>query len=88
MGALSAIDMADQVDMRTAISWHLTANHYPPVPTSMIDVCIEAIDACNDGVWNEHIELPEGVYYKGQTTAPAWAIVDQHHLEFWIEEDA
>jgi len=87
MGALSAMDMADQVDIRTALSWHLTSNHYPPIPTTMIEPCIQAIDACNDGVWNEDIDLPEGVFYKGRDTAPAWVIAEQHHLDFWIEED-
>jgi len=26
--------------------------------------------------------MPEGVSYKGLDTAPASAIIDQHHLEF------
>lgn len=87
MGALSAMDMADQVDIRTALSWHLTSNHYPPIPTSMIEPCIQAIDACNEGVSNEDIQLPIGVYYKGRDTAPAWVIAEQHHLDFWITEE-
>jgi (2Fe-2S) ferredoxin len=28
--------------------------------------------------------MPEGVSYKGLDTAPAWAIVEQHHLEAWL----
>lgn len=85
MGALSAMEMAQQdVDMRSALSWHLSANHYPPVPGSMIDPCIEAIGACNEGMWNEDIALPDGVFYQGKNTAPAWEIAEQHHLDFWI----
>lgn len=87
MGALSAMDMAEQVDIRTALAWHLQYNHYPPIPVSMVDTCIAAIDACNDGVWNEDIDLPAGVYYKGRDTAPAWAIAEQHHLDPWITEE-
>jgi len=30
--------------------------------------------------------MPEGVSYKGLDTAPASAIIDQHHLEFWLPE--
>jgi hypothetical protein len=87
MGALSATDMAEQVDIRTALSWHLTSNHYPPVPTSMIEPCIEAIDAYNDGDPYRDIDLPEGVFYRGQAHAPAYDIIEQHHLDFWIEYD-
>jgi len=31
--------------------------------------------------------LPKGVYWKGETYAPAWAIIEQHHLESWTLED-
>lgn len=66
------------------IAIHLTSNHYPPVPTSMVQPCIEAIDAYNNEDLNAEIQLPEGVEYKGRNTAPAWAIVEQHHLSSWI----
>jgi hypothetical protein len=26
------------------------------------------------------------VTYKGLTTAPAWAIIEQHHLDAWLIE--
>jgi (2Fe-2S) ferredoxin len=29
--------------------------------------------------------MPEGVLYKGLTFAPASAIVEQHHLEWFID---
>jgi hypothetical protein len=31
--------------------------------------------------------MPEGVFYKGKTTAPAWAIIEQHHLDAWLPEN-
>jgi hypothetical protein len=31
--------------------------------------------------------VPAGVFYKGNTTAPAWAIIEQHHLNAWCESD-
>jgi hypothetical protein len=80
-------DLGIHLDIETQIGIHLSANHYPPVPKSMIRPCIEAIDAVNDlGLWNADIEMPEGVTYKGLTTAPAWAIIEQHHLDAWIIE--
>ena len=96
MGSNMATEMADgtlsdlgiNLDIETQIGIHLSANHYPPVPKSMVAPCIEAIDAVNDaGLWHLEIPLPEGVLYKGNlTTAPAHAIIDQHHLEAWIIE--
>lgn len=65
---------------------HLTSNHYPPVPKSMVEPCIQAIDHANEGNWDEMIKMPDGVSYKGEPEAPVHAIVEQHHLEFWIIE--
>lgn len=95
MGSNFANEMADgtldelgiQLDIETQIGIHLTGNHYPPVPKSMVKPCIEAIDAVNDlGLWDLEIPMPEGVFYKGLTTAPAWAIIEQHHLNAWLIE--
>ena len=80
-------DMGIHLDMETQIGIHLSSNHYPPVPSSMIKPCIEAIDAVNDlGLWNADIELPEGVSWKGKKTAPAHAIIEAHHLDSWLIE--
>jgi hypothetical protein len=80
-------DMGIHLDIETQIGIHLSANHYPPVPEFMVAPCIEAIDAVNDaGLWDLDIPMPEGVTYKGLTTAPAWAIIEQHHLDAWIIE--
>jgi hypothetical protein len=48
---------------------------------------MEAIDAMNEGDYYRQIELPEGVTYKGETSAPAWDIARQHHLDAWISYD-
>jgi hypothetical protein len=86
MGAIQAQGMVDLgVDLETAITWHLQHNHFPPVPVSMVPVCIEALDWCNDDEPNTLVDLPEGVTFKGRPQAPAWAIVEQHHLDPWVE---
>jgi len=89
MGNMSAKEMAelDTVDLRQALSWHLTSNHYPPVPTIMVDSCIEAIDNANEGEWDKLVSLPEGVGYKGLTVAPTWAMVEQHHLDSFLDDE-
>ena len=93
MGRNWAVEMTDgtldnlgiHLDIEQQIAIHLSANHYPPVPNSMVKPCIEAIDAVNDaGLWNLEIELPEGVEWRGLTTAPAHAIIEAHHLDTWI----
>ncbi len=86
MGYLHAIEYAAG-DLDTGLTWHLQSNHYPPIPLTMLEPCKEAIQACNEENWYREIALPEGVLYKGQTTAPAWVIVDQHHLDAWISYD-
>jgi len=85
MGSNFAHDLANgDLDLSTAIGIHLTSNHYPPVPKSMVMPCMEAIEAYWYDEIDREITLPEGVLYKDKTTAPAWAIVEQHHLEAWL----
>lgn len=95
MGSNFATELADgtlndlgiQLDIETQIEMHLRGNHYPPVPSSMVKPCIEAIDAVNDlGLWEAPIELPEGVSWRGETHAPASAIIEAHHLDAWLIE--
>jgi hypothetical protein len=53
----------------------------------MVQPCVEAIDAVNDaGLWDLEIPLPEGVSWRGLTTAPASAIIEAHHLNAWLIE--
>ena len=89
MGSIFASDLAlaDNLEIESQITLHLSANQYPPVPRSMVAPCVEAIDAVNDaGLWELEIPMPEGITYKGLTTAPAWAIIEQHHLNAWLIE--
>jgi hypothetical protein len=89
MGSTFAIDLAENIDisLEQAIGYHLQGNHYPPVPLSMVTPCIEAIDAYHENDAMRQIEMPEGVFYKGNTTAPAYAIIEQHHLDPWLPQD-
>ena len=85
----TAMDLAENIDLslEDAIGYHLQGNHYPPVPLSMVPVCIEAIDAYYDEDYERFIAMPEGVFYKGMSHAPARAIIEQHHLEPWLPQD-
>jgi len=85
MGSNLAHDLAENViDIRQSIAIQLRSNHYPPVPLTMVEPCIEAIYACSDEDYDKQITLPEGVLWRGSVTAPARAIVEGHHLEPWL----
>ena len=89
MGSVTAIGLADTtLDLETQLAYHLKGNHYPPVPVEMVKPCIEAIDAYYDEDFNRMIEMPMvgdfQITYKGMTHAPAHAIVEQHHLDWFI----
>ena len=87
MGSLQAVEMAEMLNIDDALAWHLRSNHYPPVPVSMIEPCKQAIQAGLEGEWLRMIEMPEGVSYRGSNFAPANAIIEQHHLDPWLELD-
>jgi hypothetical protein len=89
MGSNFAIDLAgqDSLTLDQKVALHLQVNHYPPVPLIMVQPCVDAIFAVNDWRADEIIDLPEGVFYKGKTSAPAWAIVEQHHLDAWVHDE-
>jgi hypothetical protein len=87
MGSLQAVEMAEMLSMEDAIAWHLQSNHYPPVPVSMVPACIEAIQNALEGNWYKPVELPKPVKYKGSSHAPSGTIIEQHHLDPWLELD-
>jgi len=87
MGSIYAEGLTEiGLSLEEQILVHLTSNHYPPVPKVMVEPCIEAIDNANAGEWDKVVAMPEGVSYKGESEAPTSAMVEQHHLEFWIIE--
>ena len=84
MGHTTATELATILDLNSSLAMHLQANHYPPVPTSMVQPCIDAIDAYHDEDYQRHIDLPEGITWRGETYAPASALVEAHHLDAWL----
>jgi hypothetical protein len=89
MGSVTAIGLADTtLDLETQLLYHLRGNHYPPVPAEMVTPCIEAIDAAYDEDYSRMIDMPMvgdfQITYKGSKQAPARAIIEQHHLDWFI----
>ena len=89
MGLNFATELAtmDTMSMEQQINLHLQYNFYPPIPSSMVQPCIDAINAFWNDVPDAAIEMPQGVYYRSSNYAPAYAIVEQHRLDAWLMED-
>lgn len=90
MGSLFAHELASGelgLSLADSIRLHLTSNHFPPVPVEMVAPCIEAIQAGNEGDFDREIPLPEGATWRGNQTAPVWAIIEGHHLDAWLVEE-
>ena len=77
----------DTMPIEAQLNMHLQYNFYPPVPSSMVIPCMEAIDAYWEEDYDREIEMPQGVEYRGLNFAPAHAIVDQHRLGPWVTEE-
>jgi hypothetical protein len=87
MGRMYAEGIAETgLPLEEQIEWHLRGNFFPPIPMSMVEVCVKAIEHYNAGDKTKLIGLPDGVGYKGLTAAPANAIIDAHRLETWLDD--
>lgn len=95
MGSTYATGLNDAVsegllERERAIEIHLRSNHYPPVPSSMVGPCLEAIEIIERSQWgdvapNEPVTLPEGVTWQYSNHAPASVIVREFHLDQFIQ---
>ena len=89
MGTNFATELAELdlgLSLEDSIAIHLSANHYPPVPRSMVQPCIDAIDAYYDEDYQRLIDLPALITWRYKSQAPASAIVDAHHLDAWLPQ--
>jgi hypothetical protein len=81
--AISGLD----IPLKEQIEIHLVSNFYPPIPRFMAQACVDALNAYWEEETDRMIDMPKGVSYKGSTSAPAWAIVEQHRLWPWLQEE-
>lgn len=75
----------EELQRRVALEWHLTGNIYPPMPTSLVDAAIEAIEACSAGWYGEEIYLPDGMLVNGKSVMRADEVVDWLRLESMVD---
>jgi hypothetical protein len=75
------------IPLLNQIEIHLSNNFYPAIPRFMAQACVDALNAYWEEDIDRMIDMPKGVSYKGSTSAPAWAIVEQHRLDSWLDEE-
>lgn len=85
MGYLHATELATEtsLSLEAQLHIHFSSNCYPPIPSFMIPVAIEAIKACKEEQYDLEIELPQGVTFRNSTTVTAINAVDNLRLEAW-----
>jgi hypothetical protein len=88
MGRMQAMELAgSEMSLEQQIAIHFSSNCYPPIPSKMIPVAVEAINA----YWNEEyakvIQLPEGVEFRnGENWVFASQAIESLHLDSWLSE--
>jgi hypothetical protein len=88
MGRATAMDIAStDVSLEQQLSIHFSSNCYPPIPSKMIPVAIEAIDAYHEEDFAKVIRLPEGVQFRnGEDWVFASQAVESLRLDAWLPE--
>ena len=84
MGSTQAYGWASMVaegaiGLTLALESHLQFNHYPPVPTSIVPQCIEAIEHAAQEDWDHTITAPSG----RELSVSEW--IDELHLGPFVE---
>lgn len=75
------------VSLRAAVHWNLTANHYPPLPSELVDVALEAIVFANGGDWDRMISMPEGIEFRDHDEVSVADAIETLHLGSFIESN-
>lgn len=90
MGSLHAQEFASmvdegEVDLDAALRWHLGSNHFPPLPSSLLEPAKVAIALASADDWDAEVPLPDGVSWRDRDAAPAWVCVKAWHLGAFVE---
>lgn len=78
--------MSNPLDtLEKGLHYHLKGRFYPPIPTSMVQPCVEAITLAQGGDWSSLIDLPEGILFRGVPQASVYDIIEAHRLEDFLD---
>ncbi len=91
MGNTQAAGMAEAiddglVDLGLALHWHLTSNHYPPLPPETLELAKEALKLAAQDDWDGIVDFgPSGIKHRQYgTQVPARVIIELWHLNHFI----
>lgn len=86
MGYATAFGIAESdISLEAGVSWHFQSNCYPPVPQYMVPLAVEAIHRAVMGEWDAVLDLPEGVTFRNGTTVPVGNIINDLHLDAFVD---
>ncbi len=89
MGYANALGMAESgIGLDAALSWHFSANCFPPVPEVMIEPAKRAIALVQADDPDGEVQLPEGVrHVRFGEWVPAAVMVEGLHLEAFVDAE-
>ena len=93
MGYSTAVEMDNNTDsLEDALKMHFRGNCYPPIPSAMVPVGVEAIhniveaEICRDyGMLDKPIQLPEGIEFRGSSTVSSIDAVEKLFLGAFVD---
>lgn len=85
MGYQYASELAQELSLPTALSVHFSTNCYPPVPRVMIPFAVEVLERATDELWDEPVELPDGVQWRGQDSMTVSEAIEALYLQAFVE---
>ena len=95
MGYSTAVDMDNNTDtLEDALKMHFRGNCYPPIPSAMVPVGVEAInnvveaEICRDyDMLDAPIQLPEGIEFRGSNTVSSIDAVEKLFLGAFVDNE-
>lgn len=87
MGAKLAQEIAESpLTLEEKLSWHLNGNLYPPMPDSLIPVCVEAITLAENGEdLHKVLTLPDPIKRAGKSEITAKQLILSIKLHWFIK---
>ena len=81
MGYSNAYGMREQAGERTALTYHLQVNHYPPVSLDFLPLAEKALACAREGNFDEELDLPQG------GTKTVAVVIKGLHLDAFVDFD-
>jgi hypothetical protein len=76
--------LINRMKLENAMFYHLRYNHYPPLPSVMVDACVKAIPYARQEDWEHRIRLPKGVTWGGKKTISVADVIEYHNLDSFL----